>query len=74
MPSLGQETLRLPRELREDERFTGTQFFDLPGLDHEASRFLEWCRLDDYNRHVAKDLRRRKKQLRKKIEGKTLRK
>jgi hypothetical protein len=28
-----------------------TRLFDLPGLKRDAARLLEWCRLDDYERH-----------------------
>jgi hypothetical protein len=35
------------------------RFFELRGLDHDAARLLEWCRLDDYERHFSEDMARR---------------
>ena len=39
------------------------QYFDIAGVKNDPSRFLKWCRLDDYEKHFDEDIERwRKKQ------------
>ena len=35
-----------------------TQKFEIARLKHDPQRFLEWCRLDDYERHFNEDMQR----------------
>ena len=40
-----------------------TQLFEIAGLKHDPQRFLEWCRLDDYERHFNEHMQRWEKKL-----------
>jgi hypothetical protein len=41
-----------------------THYFDIAGVKNDPQRFLAWCRLDDYERHFAEDMKRwRRRQL-----------
>lgn len=44
-----------------------TQLFDIAGVKHDPQRFMEWCRLDDYERHFREDMQRREKKWRDEI-------